>query len=73
MVLLRFKPAESVTYRNGRRQVLESLVDRKVQLRVEEATTALNSIGEVEHRIDELLWLACPQCLLLRVYCHTLK
>ena len=67
MSLLGIRTAGSVTYRNGRRQVLESLVNRKVQLRVEEATATLNSIGEVEHRIDELQWSACPRYLLFKM------
>jgi hypothetical protein len=42
------------THRDCRRQVLQRLVDWKVQFRVEEATAALNSVGEIEHRVGIL-------------------
>lgn len=69
MILLGLPVAESFTHRNSRRQVLESLVDWKVQLRVEEATAALNGIGKIEHRVNILLWLAFYQCLLFPIHC----
>lgn len=69
MILLGPRLAEIVTHRNSRRQVLESLVDWQVQLRVEEATTALNGISEIEHRVNILLWLAFDQCLLFSMHC----
>ena len=48
------------TYRDSRGQILQRLVDWKVQFRVEEATAALNGVSEIEHRVDILQWSACP-------------
>jgi hypothetical protein len=42
------------THRDCKRQILQGLVDWKVQFRVEKATAALNSVGEIEHRVGIL-------------------